>query len=224
MPVTSANHVFIPWVRQGAAAGIQAVDTLNDSPAGAVSLPVKLRVNNTDEISRNVRLFGPGDVVGTDPRNLATDFEPNYFVAVEFDRPDFPWLFTPAKADDLNRLRPWLCLIVVRKQQGVTLRTDRDLLLPILEINDPAKPKNELPDLAESWAWAHAQVTGNQPQQAAVEQSLSGDPALNLSRLLSPRRLDPLTDYLACVVPAFVLRVKAGLGTQITAEDEESGG
>jgi hypothetical protein len=102
MAVSSANHVFLPWVRQGAAAGIQTVDTLNDSPAGAVSIPVKLRVNNTDDISRNVRLFGPGDVLGidrqqvirTEPRNLATDFEPNYFVAIEFDRPDFPWLFT----------------------------------------------------------------------------------------------------------------------------------
>jgi hypothetical protein len=230
MAVSSANHVFLPWVRQGAAAGIQTVDTLNDGPAGAVSIPVKLRVNNTDDISRNVRLFGPGDVLGidrhqvirTEPRNLATDFEPNYFVAIEFDRPDFPWMFTPARADGLNRLRPWLCLIVVRKQQGVTLRTDRNQLLPILEIKDPAKPGNELPDLAESWAWAHAQVTGNQPQQAAVEQSLSGDPALNLSRLLSPRRLDPQTDYLACVVPAFDLGVKAGLGSQITADDERS--
>ena len=230
MPVSSANHVFLPWVRQGAAAGIQTVDTLNDNPAGAVSVPVKLRVNNTDDIARNVRLFGPGDVVGidpqqvirTEPRNLATDFEPNYFAAIEFDRPDFPWLFTPAKADGSNRLRPWLCLIVVRKQQGVTLRTDRNLLLPILEIKTPALPKNELPDLAESWAWAHAQVTGSQPQPASLRQSLTGDPALNLSRLLSPRRLDPLTDYFACVVPAFDLGVKAGLGSQISPDDEKS--
>ena len=27
---------------------------------------------------------------------------------VEFDRPDFPWLFSPAKADAQGRLRPWL--------------------------------------------------------------------------------------------------------------------
>jgi hypothetical protein len=193
-------------------------------------MPVKLRVNNTEDIARNVKLFGPGDVAGidpqqvirTEPRNLATDFEPNYFAAIEFDRPDFPWLFTPAKADGSNRLRPWLCLIVVRKQQGVTLRTDRNLLLPILEIKEPAQPKDELPDLEESWAWAHAQVTGSQPQQDLLERSLAGDPALNLSRLLSPRRLDPLTDYLACVVPAFDLGVKAGLGSQISPDDEKS--
>lgn len=229
MSVSSANYVFLPWVRQGAAAGIQTVDTLNNSPAGAVSVTVKLQVNNADEIERKVRLYGPGDVTGidpqqvirTEPRHLATDFEPNYFAAIEFDRPDFPWLFTPAKADASNRLRPWLCLIVVRKQEGVTLRTDRNLLLPILEIKAPAQPKNELPDLAESWAWAHAQVTGSPPQQASLKQSLMGDPALNLSRLLCPRRLDPLTDYFACVVPAFDLGVKAGLGSQISADDEK---
>src|SRR5262245_11085146 len=230
MTISSANYVFLPWVRQGAAAGIQAIDTLNDSPAGAVSVPVKLRVNNTADIERKLRLYGPGDVTGidphqvirTEPRHLATDFEPNYFAAIEFDRPDFPWLFTPAKADVSNRLRPWLCLIVVRKQKGVTLRTGQNLLLPILEIKGETQPKDELPDLAESWAWAHAQVTGSPPQEVSLKQSLAGDPALNLSRLLCPRRLDPLTNYLACVVPAFDLGVKAGLGFQITADDEKS--
>src|SRR5262249_18418299 len=49
-----------------------------------------------------------------------------------------------------------------------------------------------------------------------------GDPALNLSRLLCPRRLDPLTDYLACVVPAFELGVKAGLGSEIADDDEKA--
>ncbi|HET9533256.1 MAG TPA: hypothetical protein VFQ92_23070 [Blastocatellia bacterium] len=111
---------------------------------------------------------------------------------------------------------------MVRKQEGVTLRTDRNLLLPILEIKAPAQPNNELPDLAESWAWAHAQVIGSPPQQASLKQSLAGDQALNLSRLLCPRRLEPLTDYLACVVPAFDLGVKAGLGSQISADDEKS--
>jgi hypothetical protein len=84
MTVSTANHVFLPWVRQGAAAGIQTIDTLNDTPAGVVSVPVKLRVNNSNEIERKVRLYGPGDVIGidplqvirTEPRNLATDFEP----------------------------------------------------------------------------------------------------------------------------------------------------
>src|SRR5262249_15177685 len=156
---------------------------------------VKLRVNDTDDIERKVRLYGPGDVtaidpqqiIRTEPRHLATDFETNYFAAIEFDRPDFPWLFTPAKADDSNRLRPWICLIVVRKRDGVPLRTDRNFFSPTLETKARANQKNELPDWAEPWAGAHAQVAGGPPQPASLKQSLTGDPALNLSRLLCPR-------------------------------------
>jgi hypothetical protein len=220
MALTSANYVFLPWVRQGAASGIQTPD-MSANQAGAVTVSVKLAVNNTPpEIERQVRLYGPGDVTGidqlqvirTEPRHLATDFEPNYFPAIEFDRPDFPWLFTPAKANAAGKLRPWLCLVVIRKQQGVTLRVDRNLPLPVLEIKNP---ETELPDLSESWAWAHPQVTGSALNKASLESSLAGNPALTLSRLLCPRRLDPLTDYLACVVPTFELGRKAGLGLSI---------
>jgi len=226
---TSANYVFLPWVRQGAASGIQTPDRLSATQAGVVSVTVKLQVNNTDDIDRQVRLYGPGDVTGidpqqvvrTEPRHLAMDFEPNYFPAIEFDRPDFPWLFTPAKADAEGRLRPWLCLVVVRKQEGVVLRADRNLPLPALEIKAPARPGHELPDLSEAWAWAHAQVAGSRRDGASLKASLAGDPALTVSRLLCPRRLDPATEYLACVVPAFELGCKAGLGLPIEPADEQ---
>lgn len=229
MPVpTSANYVFLPWVRQGAASGIQTADTLGAAQAGAVAVSAKLSINGTDDINRQVRLYGPGEVTGLDPRqvvrieprHLASDFEPNYFPAIEFDRPDFPWLFTPAKSGGNERLRPWLCLVVVRKQQGVTVRMERGMPLPQLEIAAPARPGDELPDLSESWAWAHGQVTGSQLDSASVKHALAGDPALNVSRLLCPRRLDPLTDYLACVVPAFELGRKAGLGLPIQPAEE----
>ena len=226
---TSANYVFLPWVRQGAASGIQTPDSLSENQAGVVSVPVKLRVNNTDDIDRQVRLYGPGDVTGldpqqvvrTEPRHLAMDFEPNYFPAIEFDRPDFPWLFTPAKADAAGRLRPWLCLVVVRKQEGVTLRVDRNLPLPVLEIKAPARPEGELPDLSESWAWVHAQVAGSQRNATSLKASLAGDPTLTVSRLLCPRRLDPATEYLACLVPAFELGRRAGLGLPIQPAVEQ---
>ncbi|HEX8077785.1 MAG TPA: hypothetical protein VF511_08220, partial [Chthoniobacterales bacterium] len=224
-----ANYVFLPWVRQGAASGIQTPDSLSANQAGVVSVTVTLRVNNTDDIVRQVRLYGPGDITGidpqqvvrTEPRHLAMDFEPNYFPAIEFDRPDFPWLFTPAQANDSGKLRPWLCLVVVQKQEGVTLRLDRTLPLPVLEIKAPAQPGRELPDLAESWAWVHTQVTSSAPDETALTKALAGDPALTVSRLLCPRRLDPLTEYLACVVPAFELGCKAGLGSLITPDDEK---
>lgn len=222
----TANYIFLPWVRQGAASSIQVVDRSSDQP-GVVSVPVSLHVSNDpDPIKQTVRLYGPGDVTGidqqqvvrTEPRNLSFDFEPNYFPAIEFDRPDFPWLLTPAKADTNGILRPWLCLVVVKKRDGVTLRSGDNLTLPVLEIKSGAD--DELPDLSESWAWAHAQVAGSSPDKTSLQNSLAGNPALTVSRLLCPRRLDPLTHYIACVVPTFELGRKAGLGLPIRRDAE----
>ena len=228
MPETG-NYVFLPWVRQGAAAGIETPDNRTAKLAPFVSVGVEVIVNQAvPGVRRQVRLYGPGDVVGidrqqvvrTEPRHLSTDFEPNYFPAIEFDRPDFPWLFTPAKADGAGNLRPWLCLVVVKKQDGVSVRVDRKLPLPVLEIKRSARPDLELPDLSESWAWAHAQVSGTQPKREVLKSSLGGDPALTVSRLLCPKRLDPLTDYIACVVPAFEQGRRAGLGEPVQRSGE----
>jgi hypothetical protein len=40
MAVTHANYVFLPWVRQGMAAGIQTPDSLSAQQAWAVTVPV----------------------------------------------------------------------------------------------------------------------------------------------------------------------------------------
>ena len=50
-------------------------------------------------------------------------------------------------------------LVVVRRRQGVRLDRPERGALPILRIGAPAIVGDELPDLADSWAWAHAQVT-----------------------------------------------------------------
>ena len=56
--------------------------------------------------ARSVELLGPGDIAGvdprviirTEPRALTVNFEPNYLCGIEFDSPDFPWLFTTHRA------------------------------------------------------------------------------------------------------------------------------
>ena len=72
---------------------------------------------------------------------------------VEFDRPDFPWLFTPAGPDAAGRLVPWITLVVAerrhvdwgeRRGSAQAARIRRDQLQP----------------LSDAWAWAHAQVMG----------------------------------------------------------------
>jgi hypothetical protein len=224
--VPNASVVFLPWVRQGAAAAINVADTLGPNMRGAVDLEATLAINSVPGDPITVRLRGPADVVGIDPHEIVrvdpkpdtTDFEPNYFPGIEFDRPDFPWLFTPAKAGADAKLRPWLCLVIVRQQQGVLLSSSADAPLPILNIDGPAKPADELPDLVDSWAWAHAQAAASslaETDPTALKNDIRTRPERSLSRLLCPRILQPNTDYLACVVPTFALGRKAGLGEEI---------
>src|SRR5262249_35794351 len=151
----------------------------------------------------SVQVYGPGDVVGIDareivrvePPHLTANFELNYFPSVEFEHPDFLWMFSPGSADAAGKLQPWLCLVVVRKD-GATLSLNVNQPLPVLTCL-----VSELPNLAEAWAWAHAQVVRgaalSNPQDALASQDHS------VSRLLCPRRLDPMTTYYACVVPTF---------------------
>jgi hypothetical protein len=217
---------FLPWVRQGAAAAITVEDTLGASrlpPVAAVA--AALTLNGAPLPTPPVTLRGPADVVGidanqvvrTDPRPDTADFEPNCFASIEFDRPDFPWLFTPAKANSKGQLRPWLCLVVVEKRAGVTLTAAVDGPLSTLRI--AASPAAELPDLKESWAWAHAQVAADLPTEAALRAALAGGPQRTLSRLLCPRFLAPETEYIACVVPTFELGRRAGLGLPVSDQD-----
>jgi hypothetical protein len=199
---------YLPWVRTGAAAAV----TADDGPAVALAARAILTVTATvtgsagatRTATADLSLYGPGDVVALSPRQVirsdpapdSVDAEPAFFPLVEFDRPDLPWLFTPARAAG-DRLRPWLCLVVVRREHGI-LQPAGTRPLPVLRVDDAAA---ELPDLAQSWAWAHAQD--------------SADPALALSRLVCPRLLVPRQQYLAAVVPAFDAGRHAGLGEPV---------
>ncbi|WP_017302043.1 hypothetical protein [Nodosilinea nodulosa] len=224
----TANQIFLPWVQPPIAAYLPepAIDRLNAAQPAFVSLPVKLVVN-AETLAKTVRLVGPGQVTGFDPQQVVrveprpytTDFEPNYFPCLEFDRPDFPWLFTPAKGDGQGRLRPWLCLVVVRKQPGVDLRPMGERPQPVLVIKAPAQPRVELPDLSESHLWAHAQLTGVEKSQ--MQRAIATQPKASISRLLCPRRLDAATDYIACVVPTFEVGRRAGLNLPILPADEQ---
>ena len=225
--MTNATLSFLPWVRQGAAAAIANADTLDATPAAVASVSPQMTLNGMAVTTTGIRLRGPGDAVGidpnqvirTDPRAGTNDFESNCFASVEFDRPDLPWLLTPARANSAKQLRPWLCLVVLRKQQGVSLDNAPGAALPVLRIATPARADLELPSLADCWAWAHAQVAADDSTAALVNTALTGPPDQTLSRLISPRILAPETDYMACVVPTFDVGRKAGLGQAVTDDD-----
>ncbi|MDK2742064.1 MAG: hypothetical protein H8K03_09935 [Nitrospira sp.] len=225
-----ATYRFFSWLRQGLLADLSNVGGSPATNAGRLEYPVRLRVNDGQPVDIDAQLYGPGDVTGLDAREVIrlepprfmTDFEPNYFPSIEFDRPDFPWLFTPANADGNRRLLPWICLIVVKKE-GATLTTDAGKPLSVLEC-----PRGELPNLEESWAWAHAQIVSSDQAppdpspHPALKQILNQHPERTLSRLLSPRRLDPNTAYYACLVPTFEVGLKTGLGEAVTPEEEQA--
>lgn len=222
----NAVRHFLPWVRQGAAAGITTPDSLGSGQRADVSLPVSVQLTTFTVPARDVRLYGPADVTAIDPRQVVrvqprhrtTNFESNFFPLIEFDRPDFPWLFTPAKAGAGERLRPWICLVVVRKRPGVTLGRTETSALPVLELTGPVA--DDLPDLAESWAWAHAQVIGSTADTVpTLKSAIENAPARTVSRLVCPRRLDPDVAYIACVVPAFAVGRRAALGLPVSEQE-----
>ena len=223
--MADANLVFLPWVRQGMAARLAAPDPLSTPLPAQASLKARLDINGEEGATMPLVIAGAGEVIGLDARQVVrmepppdtTDYESNDLVAIEFDNPDLPWLFTPAAADVQGRLRPWLVLVVVRKGDGVVLRPPGTEAVPVLEIAPPARPADELPDLAESWAWTHAQLAA--PAGASVDalrSLLATQPERSVARLISPRLLEPFTRYLACVVPAFEAGRLAGLKLPIS--------
>jgi hypothetical protein len=205
---------FLPWMRVGLAASIEgdgngsaliqpAVDVVVDDGVHPVSGP-------------EIQLRGPGDVLALNPAEIkrrdpeagAVGAETNYFCAVEFFAPDLPWRYTPMAVAD-GQLPPWLVLVVVELGDGVTLSSGGRL--PVLSVDSPA---DHLPDLADSWAWAHVQSAV--PIDGTFAKAYDADPTAFTSRLLCPRRLRADTSYTACLVPAFDSGRQAGLGLAVT--------
>src|SRR5215207_340792 len=165
MSVPTAAHAFLPWLRRGIATAIARDD---DDPTAAprVVLPVTVGFNAGSLTPRaRLVLAGPGEIVGFDPRAVArtwprpgvTDAETNYFPLVELDQADLPWRYSPARASVKQRLRPWLCLIVLTEAEiSAYEAATQNRPLSVVTV----ARASTLPDLGQSWAWAHAQVTG----------------------------------------------------------------
>lgn len=215
--MTIATYRFFPWARSGLAALLP-----ENEPAGPrARVSVKLSLTPERARDRAVEVLGPGDVTGidtrfivrTDPRPGARQVEPNYLASIEFDRPDFPWMLTPHGPIE-NKLRPWLVLVVLDRDRVGDPRVSREHPMPTVQL-DAAAVREELPKLADSWAWAHVQrLSLGEPNDAA---ELANNPAGNVSRLLCPRRLAPNRRWLACLVPALHSGIEAGLGLPVSA-------
>ena len=189
------------------------------------TLPVGLLVNDRRARRRGrcastARATSSGSiraaVLRTDPLARTADFEPNYLACIEFDNPDFPWLFTPAAAGVNGRLRPWLVLVVLRQSDELTLRSSRDLPLP--QVDAPAG-RAARPDRVVGVGARAGRADGRDRSRSRTCSPRS--PTRTSRGSSRPRRLEAETSYLACVVPAFDAGRKAGLGEEVTAADED---
>ena len=226
------SYSFLPWLRRGLAGGIDRI-AAGERAAFTVELeitgdPIEPRERPAVQTIRQlVELYGPGDVVGVDrravvrvePRDGTTNFESNFMPFVEFYDEDFPWRYSPANPDDLNRLRPWLALVVLDEDEFAEGSRVPQGPLPFVTVPDLAA----LPPAEQLHAWAHVHVNGSVTGAATVsddmpevlgdlETLLARNPDLASSRLLCPRRLQPGRAYHAFLVPAFESGRLAGLG------------
>jgi hypothetical protein len=221
-PPSLGRYHFQAWARRGIGASLTNIDTGTLPDRANLTVQVALQV--ADGLTPNpvlppsvaVQLYGPGDIAGidqrmvirTEPRQFTVNYEPNYLSGIEFDAPDFPWMFTPA-APNGNRLHPWIALIVLQPQVEYTLPSIAPNPLPVVSVLAGAA----LQDLSTSWNWAHVQISGDD----SLTDTLANKPGNAISRLLCPRRLDPETSYTAFLVPAFAIGVQAGLGQDVSA-------
>ena len=212
---------FAAWVRNGLACaianapdGLRAVvpvsfDVIGHPPDATPPFPVV-----TQPISKDLVMYGPGDVIGIDQAQIVRRFPaPNVFIGddstlalIEFNRPDLPWLHSPTPVAG-DRLKPWITLVVCNVANAVLSSGSGGLPDKLSTL------RGELQALDDAWAWAHAQVLGISAGTASVADRMGDAHAeVNLSRLICPRRLSTNTSYIACVVPTYDCGVKAGLG------------
>jgi hypothetical protein len=234
------TYSFLPWLRSGLANQITSAD-MDPGVKVRAEVAVKLKVSGegpagtmTEPVSRNVALYGPGDIVGierraivrVEPRDWITNFEPNYVAHVEFYDEDFPWRYTPAAPDTVRgRMRPWIALIVLAEDE-FTDGSAGGRPLPFIDVPNPAV----FPPAAQLWAWAHIHVNRSlaasdaeftstdmaavMPRLAAV---LNENPDLAYARIMSPRKLEENAAYHAFLMPVFETGRLAGLGLDVAA-------
>ncbi len=216
-----ATYTFLPWVRRGISTEITRVDGADDAAVRA-QVPITLELDATGQRRAStvtLDLYGPGEVAGIDPRMIirteptpdSEDAEPNYFPAVDFYEPDFPWRYTPARATAEHRIRPWLVLIVLAAteiKEEHPAGADGTLGSVLVET------AQVLPDLGQSWAWAHGQISALEEGES-VQEIIDHQPHRAISRLLCPRKLRSRTRYTAFLVPSFLRGRLAGLNQPI---------
>jgi hypothetical protein len=183
---------FLAWVRpevsglitgqqQGRATASAAI-TLTESGASGAALRAESR-------TLPFLVAGPADVIGLQPGAIVRrypapgtlDHESDRCPYAELADPALPWRYTPAATPAGADLHPWLVLVVGEPDE-LTLAGSQ------VTIGIPAQQAHVIGHPTQAYRFAHV-------QQDAVGH--------RTTRILSGRPLQPGTDYLAVIVPAF---------------------
>ena len=168
--------------------------------------------------SLSVELRGAGDVVGVDHRMIGRveptpggrGFEPNYLPFVEFIDADYPWRYTMDTSGG-DRVLPWLALIALRPGEFEFVELG-GALLPVIRV---LEPRASLPDLSQSWAWAHVHISRDVAPGLAVDELVRTHADAAFARLLCARKLTDRTAYHLFLVPSYAAGRLAGLGLPV---------
>lgn len=227
-------NYFLPYMRQG----LTTLAEHDKVPGKRMTVPVKLTVTASDRtnnstktglVEKEITLLGPGDVLGISENVISrlapspnnNNFETSLVPFIEFAEPDFLWRYSSLQIAGKNWI-PWLALIVLKRENGQEEgefernQSPQKGLPPQIQI----KPNAILPDLRESWRWAHIHkldIEGASPEQVA--NSLKREPSKAVCRLLCPRKLKPQTQYHAFLIPVFKIGAEAAMGITDQTED-----
>ena len=220
--MSESAYSFLPWLRAGIATKIG--ETPPSGPRATIPVKLVLAGDPVDGVAKldsrtvehDVQLYGPGDVVGVDPRAISrteprawiTAFEPNYLAHIEFYDEDFPWRYSPAPQDATHRVVPWLALIVLaagKDPKRGTAPAEGDEFaegdqagtpLPYITI---AAPRSTLQPPTELGAWAHVHVNGALADSVAVDLDSDGQgPALDNLRAVLAANADNACSRVIC--------------------------
>ena len=181
---------FYGWRRSSVYALAAGPGLADGRLTGSIMLTLANQLPPNESVSQAVpfAIMGPGDVadlkpgavVHTVPTPGTLDHEQDKCVHADLAAPDLPWRYSPALATG-KALLPWIVL-VVGTPETVTLQPGQRVTLSGSAITDH--------DLARSARWAHVQEDADRP-------------GVFTGRLVCDHPLQPLTAYVAVIVPAF---------------------
>ncbi|MDF2906102.1 MAG: uncharacterized protein K0R34_1423 [Herbinix sp.] len=218
--------VFLPWIRLGLGAlntthtkqEIREDGSINVLQTARRNIEINTKVKDKSggllgEVSKSFTLKGPGEVLGfsdqavslIEPLNNETSFAPNQIPYVDFKDADFPWRYSLEEPDAENRLKPWLILIVLKRGEYSELPPGRSCRM--ISVSNSL-----LPDLNDSWAYAHAQVSATTAlNNVNIKEYIIHYPNYAHSRIICTRKLQPSQNYTAFLVPVYKMGVQAAM-------------